>query len=192
MSEVNFGNDGDFSDNNMILKVNANLANELGNLCQRTLSMVYKNCNEAVPEPGPLLAEDEVLLATARGLRERAGIEISEQAILKYVQVMVAMIWDANKYVDEMAPWALKKTDPARMATVLYVILEVLRYSAILYQPVIPTSANKILDQLQVPDDERTFLHLSDDYRIKPGAPISKPQAVFPRIELPQAELIES
>ena len=192
MSEVNFGNDGDYSDTNMILKVNANLANELGNLCQRTLSMVFKNCGKAVPQPGPLTAEDEALLESARGLRERASAAISEQAILKYIQVIIEMIWDANKYIDNMAPWALKKTDPDRMATVLYVILEVLRYTAILYQPVIPDSSNNILDQLTVPEDERTFLHLNDDYRIKPGSPISKPKAVFPRLEVPEPELIEA
>lgn len=190
MSEVTFGNDGDYSDTNMVLKVNANLANELGNLCQRTLSLVFKNCGKAIPEPGEFTAEDEALLASARGLREKAGAAIADQAILKYIQAMIEMIWDANKYIDTMAPWALKETDPDRMATVLYVILEVLRYSAILYQPVIPTSANNMLDQLQVPEDERTFLHLNDDYRIKPGAPISKPQAVFPRLQVPEAELI--
>ena len=192
MSEVTFGSDGDYSDTNMVLKVNANLANELGNLCQRTLSMVFKNCGKAIPEPGPFTPEDEVLLESARSLREKASAAIADQAILKYVQVVVAMIWEANKYIDTMAPWALKKTDPDRMATVLYVILEVLRHSAIMYQPLIPASANNILDQLQVPAEERTFLHLNDDYRVKPGSPISTPQAVFPRLEVPEAELIET
>lgn len=190
MSEVSFGNDGDYSDTNLVLKVNANLANELGNLCQRTFTLVFKNCDEAVPEPGQFTAEDEALLEAARGLRQRAGAEIAQQAILKYVQVVIGMITDANKYIDTMAPWTLKKTDQDRMATVLYVILEVLRYAAIMYQPVIPASANNILDQLQVPADERTFLHLTDDYRIKPGASIAKPQAVFPRLEVPEPALI--
>jgi len=191
MSEVNFGNDGDFSDHAFILKVNNNLANELGNLCQRTLSMVYKNCGKAVPEEiGEFTNEDEALLATAHSLRERAATAVSTQAIHKYVEAMVTMIVDTNKYIDEQAPWVLRKTDPDRMATVLYVIMEVLRYSAILYQPLIPDSANKILDQLTVPDDERTFEHLDDKYRIKPGSPISKPQGIFPRIELP--ELVET
>lgn len=193
MSEVNFGNDGDFSDKAMILKVNNNLANELGNLCQRTLSMVYKNCNEAIPETvGPYTEADEALLEQARGLRERAATGISTQAIHKYVEAMVTQIVDTNKYIDDMAPWALRKTDPARMATVLYVILEVLRYAAILYQPLIPESANKILDQLTVPADERTFAHLTDAYRIKPGSPIMKPEGIFPRIELPTEELVET
>lgn len=191
MSEVNFGNDGDYSDTAMIQKVNSNLANELGNLCQRTLSMVFKNCGKAVPETiGPLTEEDEALLEKARGLRERASAHIAVQAIQKYIDVLVSMVWEANKYIDTMEPWVLRKTDPDRMATVLYVIMETLRYTAILYQPVIPESANKILDQLSVPQDERTFEHLTDEFKIKPGSPISKPQGIFPRIEAP--ELVES
>lgn len=193
MADVSFGSDGDFSDLSMIYKVNANLANELGNLCQRTLSMVFKNCDQAVPDcVGPFTEADENLLASARSLRERTGKFVSEQALQKYVETMVSMIWDANKYIDDMAPWGLKKTDPERMATVLYVILEVLRYTAILYQPLIPDSANKILDQLTVPQDERTFAFLEDAYRIKGGSPISKPVGVFPRIEVPTEELVES
>lgn len=185
MAEVSFGNDGDFSHDRMISKVNTNLANELGNLCQRTLSMVFKNCGKAVPaEVGSYTAEDEALLAKAKGLREEAGKHIANQSIQKYVESMVGMIWDTNRYIDEMAPWVLRKTDPERMATVLYVILEVLRYSAILYQPLIPNSANKILDQLTVPADERTFDHLDDSFAVKPGAAISKPVGVFPRLEV--------
>jgi methionyl-tRNA synthetase len=87
-----------------------------------------------------------------------------------------------------MAPWALKKADTERMATVLYVIMEVLRQSAILYQPLIPDSANKILDQLNFPEDERSFAHLDDSYRIKSGTPVG----VFPRIEVPTQELVET
>ena len=109
---------------------------------------------------------------------------------------MIEMVWEANKYIDEMAPWVLRKQDPDRMATVLYVIMEVLRHVAILYQPIMPESANKILDLLTVPETERTFAHLQQDndddssFRIQPGAPVSKPKGVFPRIEMP--ELVET
>jgi methionyl-tRNA synthetase len=191
MSEVNFGNDGDYSDANMITKVNSNLANELGNLCQRTLTMVFKNCNKAVPaEIGAFTEEDKALLAAAQSLRQRTSEAMSKQAIQKYVQYMVEFVWDMNKYIDTMAPWVLRKTDPERMATVLYVTMEALRYVAILYQPLIPDSANKILDQITVPADQRTFQHLQDQYRIQSGTPISKPVGIFPRIESPQ--LIEA
>jgi methionyl-tRNA synthetase len=192
MSEVNFGNDGDYSDKALVLRVNANLANELGNLCQRTLSLVHKNCNAQVPKPGPFTRPDEELLAAARGLREKTGAAIASQAIQKYVEALVQMIWDANKYIDDMAPWVLHKTDPDRMATVLYVIMEVLRYAAILYQPLIPTSANAILNQLAIPDDQRSFSFLTEEYSVQPWTQLQKPQGVFPRIEVPAEELVET
>jgi methionyl-tRNA synthetase len=187
MTEVGFGNDGDFSEKAMILKVNNNLANELGNLCQRVLSMVFKNCNKAVPETiGPYTEDDLALLDSAKGLHGRAATAISTQAIQNYANALIQMVWDANKYIDDMAPWTLRKTDPERMATVLYVLMEVLRRVAILYQPIIPESASKILDQLQVPETERSFEYLMDDkYSIVAGTPIAKPEAVFPRIDMP-------
>lgn len=186
MSEVSFGKDGDFSDMRMIYKVNANLANELGNLCQRALSMVFKNCDKQVPEPNDLTDEDRHLLATAQSTLAKCQNEVDTQAIHKYVELLIHLVGDTNKYIDVQAPWVLKKMDPERMQTVLYVILEVLRYAAILYQPLIPTSANKILDQLTVPDNERTFAHLTDDYKIYPGNAVSKPQGIFPRLEVPE------
>ena len=115
---------------------------------------------------------------------------MEDQAIQKYASELIEMVWEANKYIDEMAPWVLRKENPARMAVVLYVLMEVLRYVAILYQPIIPTSANKILDLLTVPADQRTFQHLKPEYRIRAGSPVSKPEGVFPRIEMP--ELVEA
>eukprot|EP00978_Attheya_sp_CCMP212_P020068 scaffold57045_cov52-Attheya_sp.AAC.6 len=187
MSEVAFGSDGDFSDDAMIRKCNSNLANELGNLCNRVITLVFKNCNKATPaEVGDFTAEDEAILASARTLRERAATAVSKQEIHKYVGELVSMVNEANKYIDTMEPWQLKKTDLNRMATVLYVLMEVLRHVAILYQPLIPASANKILDQLSVPDDERSFSHLEETYAIKKGISIPKAKPVFPRIEVPE------
>ena len=186
MSEVNFGNDGDFSHDKMVLKINTHLANELGNLCQRTLTMVYKNCNKAVPNVPieSLTKDDEALLAKARGLRQTSGEAISSQQIHKYVATMIGIVNDANKYIDDMEPWVLRKTNPDRMAVVLYVLMEVLRHCAILYQPLMPSSANKILDLLTVPEEERTFDHLSDIYAIRADSPIEKPKGIFPRIDI--------
>jgi len=187
MSEVTFGNDGDFSDEKMIYKINANLSNELGNLNQRIMTLVFKNCDGAVPtQIGPLTEEDEQLLATAASLSRRTGESMSKQAIHKYVEHMVSMVWDANKYIDVQAPWVLKKTDPDRMKTVLYVLMEVMRHVAILYQPLMPTSSNVILDQLGIPEDEREFEHLvKEECKIELGKQINKPTAVFPRFEVP-------
>lgn len=189
-SEVNFGNDGDFSDKAMILKVNTNLANELGNLVQRTLTLVYKNCDKAVPtKVGPFTEKDDAILEKAKALREKAATAISTQAIHRYSQAMVEMVRDANRYIDDQEPWKLRKTDLDRMGTVLYVLMEVLRHVAILYQPIMPDSSNKILDILTVPREERTFAHL-ESCAIQLGAPVSKPEGVFPRLEM--AELIDA
>ncbi|CAJ1937762.1 unnamed protein product [Cylindrotheca closterium] len=184
MSEVPFGNDGDYSDSSMVYKCNANLSNELGNICQRVCTLAYKNCDNAVPQPGDLTSEDESLLNSAKALREKAAEAIANQAISQYSQAMVTMVKEANKYIDVMAPWKLNKEDPRRMKTVLYVLLEVIRYSAILYQPLIPDSANKILDQITVPKDERTFAHLESS-PVQPLTPMQPPVSVFPRFEIP-------
>lgn len=187
MSEVTFGSDGDFSDERMVYKVNANLSNELGNLNQRIMTLVYKNCGGATPsEIGTLTAEDEAMLATARSLRSRTGMAISNQSIDKYVQHMISAVWDANKYIDAQAPWVLRKTDVGRMNTVLYVLMEVMRHVAVLYQPLMPASSNAILDQLGVPADERDFDHLGKGgCEIRLGREVIKPFAVFPRFEVP-------
>jgi methionyl-tRNA synthetase len=194
MSEVTFGNDGDFSDEKMIYKVNANLSNELGNLNQRILSLVFKNCNGAVPtEIGALIEDDKVLLATAASLVERTGEAIATQSLDKYVQHMVSMVWGANKYIDSQAPWVLKKTDTERMNTVLYVLMEVMRHIAILYQPLMPSSSNVILDQLSVPKEERRFEHLGkEECKIVLGREVDKPTAVFPRFEVPVGEVVNA
>jgi len=185
MADVTFGADGDFSHEKMIYKVNANLANEVGNLCQRTLMLVFKNCGKAVPcEVGPYTQDDEKLLRSAGALHAKTAEAISSQAIHKYVEAVVAVVWEANQYIDKMEPWVLRKTDTERMATVLYVTMEALRRVAILYQPIIPSSANKILDQLGVPENERAFTHLESS-PIKHGTPISKPKGIFPRFDVP-------
>lgn len=192
MADVTFGGDGDFSHDAMIRKVNSNLANELGNLCQRILSMVFKNCGKAVPvEIGSYAPEDEAILAKAKALRSVATAAMSKQAINKYADAMVSMVWDVNKYVDDTEPWVLRKSDPARMEVVLYVLMEVMRHIAILYQPIIPASANNILDQLTVPEDERTFDHL-DTSPIRFGSPVSQPKAVFPRLEVPADDVVKA
>ena len=96
----------------------------------------------------------------------------------------MAVVWETNQYIDRMEPWVLRKTDPERMATVLFVIMEILRAVAILYQPLIPGSASKILDQLGVPASDRSFAHLKSG-SIQPGTSLAKPVIIFPRFDLP-------
>ena len=93
---------------------------------------------------------------------------------------------EANGYVDAQAPWGLKKTDPERMGTVLYVLAETIRVLGLLVQPVVPESAAKMLDQLKIAKNERDFTFISDKHRLKSGTEIEVPEGVFPRLEAPE------
>ena len=181
LREVPFGNDGDFSERAMINRSNGDLANDFGNLVQRTLSMIAKNCDARVPTPGDYSDHDEALLAAADGLLDTMREHLKVQEFHAALAAQWRVIAEANRYVDAQAPWTLRKTDPARMATVLYVLAEVIRRLAILAQPVTPGAASRMLDQLAVADDARSFSHLGADNALAPGTPLPKPQGVFPR-----------
>jgi methionyl-tRNA synthetase len=179
LREVPFGSDGDFSRRAIVGRINGDLANDFGNLCQRVLSMVQKNCKGLVPQPAALAAEDETLLASARGLVGEVRGSVDVQAL----HVALTQIWGvvaaANGYVDRQAPWALRKTDPARMGTVLFVLVEVIRHLGILMQPFTPAAAATLLDQLAVDPDRRSFAHLGE--RLVAGTALPRPAGIFPR-----------
>ncbi|WP_374304899.1 methionine--tRNA ligase [Ferrovibrio sp.] len=181
MREVPFGNDGDFRRAAIVGRINSELANGFGNLAQRTLSFCAKNTNAAVPTPGPLTEMDEALLAEADSLADRMRASLDEQAIHAALQQWFDLVDAANKYIDVAAPWTLRKTDPARMETVLWTLLEAIRQLAILAQAVMPSSAAKMLDQLGVSEAARSFNHLGEMGRLRAGTPLPAPQGVFPR-----------
>ena len=179
LREVPFGQDGNYSHEAIITRINADLANDLGNLAQRSLSMIAKNCGGKVPACGvPGDAEKEILGAADAIIgTARAAHEI--QAINKALDAIWAVVGDANRYFAGQEPWALKKTDPARMETVLYVTAEVLRIVGILAQPYVPNAAAKLLDILAVPAGQRNFADLGQ--RLVSGTPLPAPSAIFPR-----------
>jgi len=181
LREVPFGQDGNYSHEAIVNRINADLANDLGNLAQRSLSMIGKNCEGRLPEPGAFTAEDEAIVGQADAMLAGAREAMSRQAIHQALSVVWACVAEANRYFAAQEPWALKKSDPARMATVLYVTAEVIRQIAILAQPVIPTSAGKLLDLLAVPADARAFDRLGAGGRLAAGAELPKPEGVFPR-----------
>ncbi|MBL4839147.1 MAG: methionine--tRNA ligase, partial [Kordiimonadaceae bacterium] len=184
LREVPFGNDGDFSRKSFVLRCNADLANGLGNLSQRTLSMIHKNCDGLLPAPGTLTNEDNGLLLSLEGTLEVVRTNMDNQAFHAALDAIFAQSAAADLYISQQEPWKLRKTDPERMNTVLYVLADAIRQLAILIQPIMPQAAEKILNQLNV--TERGFDQLGAAGRLKPGTSIPKPEGVFPRLDVPE------
>ncbi len=187
LREVPFGQDGSYSEDGIIGRINADLANEFGNLAQRSLSMVNKNLGGVVPEPDEFSAEDTVLLDLADGLLPRVRAAFDEQAMHQGLEAIWLMLGAANRYFSAQEPWVLRKSqseaDQARFRTVLYVTLEAVRIAAVLVQPVMPESAAKLLDLLGQAADARDFAALATP--LAPGTSLPAPIGVFPRYEPP-------
>ncbi|MEJ0012768.1 MAG: methionine--tRNA ligase [Bauldia sp.] len=187
LREVPFGQDGSYSHEAIQQRINADLANDLGNLAQRSLSMIARNCDGVLPEMQTLTAEDKALLDATEALLPAARTAMRTQQIHQVLNAIWAVVADANRYFAAAAPWALKKTDPARMGTVLAVTAEVIRQVAILAQPVMPESAGKLLDLLAVPKDERDFAALAAHVPAA-GTRLPAPEPVFPRYVAPETK----
>jgi methionyl-tRNA synthetase len=186
LREVPFGQDGNYNHEAIVARINADLANDLGNLAQRSLSMISKQLGGVLPEPGEFTDNDKAMLAQADGMIAPSRTAVATQQIHQWLNAVWAVVAEANRYFAGEAPWALAKTDPARQKTVLYVTAEVVRQIAILAQPVMPESAGKLLDSLGIPEQERTFAALGGAHRIAPGAGLPAPVGVFPRYVEPK------
>ena len=157
LREVPFGQDGNYSHEAIVQRTNAELANDLGNLAQRSLSMVAKNCGGLTPVAGELSAADAALLGEADGLLAGSRAEMQGYALHHVLAGTAATVAHINQYFAAQEPWKLTKTDPARRDTVLYVTMECLRNVALILQPFVPASAARLLDLLAVPGDARQF-----------------------------------
>ena len=186
LREVPFGQDGNYNHEAIVARINADLANDLGNLAQRSLSMIAKQLGGVLPEPGEFTDNDKEILAEADAMLAASRTAMATQQIHQWLNVVWSVVAEANRYFAGEAPWALAKTDPARQKTVLYVTAEVVRQVAILTQPVMPDASSKLLDSLGVPQDARDFAALST--RIKAGATLPPPVGVFPRYVEPKAD----
>ena len=180
MREVSFGQDGNYSHEAIVARINADLANDLGNLAQRSLSMIGKQLGGVVPAPGVFAASDQAILAAADGMIGKAREAMKGFALHQVLNAVWAVVADANRYFAGEAPWALAKTDPARQGTVLYVTAEVIRQVAILAQPFMPTSAGKLLDLLNIPAAERDFAALGAGRRLGAGTTLPPIAPVVP------------
>ncbi len=178
LREVAFGQDGNYNHEMIVNRINSDLANDLGNLAQRSLSMVFKNCEGRVVPPATFAAEDKVILNLAEEALGIAREAMDQQQIHKALDAIWNVVSEANKYFAGQEPWALKKTDPQRMSDVLYVTAEIVRRVGILAQPFMPESCSKLLDLLNLPEDARAFASLP-----KPLAEttIDQPVGIFPR-----------
>jgi methionyl-tRNA synthetase len=181
LREVPFGQDGNYSHEAIVTRINADLANDLGNLAQRSLTMVARQFGGLLPKPGAFTASDQAILRSADALLGKAREAMATQQLHQVLNAVWSVVADANRYFAGEAPWALAKTDPAKQATVLYVTAEVLRQVTILAQPFVPTSAGKLLDLLAIPADERSFAFVGGEHRIAAGAQLPPPSPVFPR-----------
>ncbi|GAA4680196.1 methionine--tRNA ligase [Gordonia humi] len=181
LREVSYGQDGSYSAEAIVSRKNADLANEYGNLAQRTLSMVGKYFDHVLPTPGEFTADDRALLDTADALLEKVRAHFDVQAIHLGLEALWSALADANRYISAQEPWKLAKTDLERTGTVLYVCAEVVRIVTLLTQPTMPGSTSTILDYLAVDADARTFASLGD--RLAPGTVLPQPSPVFPRHE---------
>jgi methionyl-tRNA synthetase len=187
LREVVFGQDGNYTPEAIANRINPDLANGIGNLAQRSLSMIARNCGGKVPEPGALTHADKAMLATADAAYAKAREAMDRQGLKQYLDAVWAVVADADRYFASEEPWAKAKTDPARMGTVLYVTAEVVRQVAILAQPATPAGAGKLLDMLAQGAEARGFAALGEAGRLRPGTALPAPTGVFPRYVEPKA-----
>ncbi|MFK8251241.1 methionine--tRNA ligase [Ancylobacter terrae] len=186
LREIPFGQDGSYTHEAIVARTNADLANDLGNLAQRSLSMIAKNLGGTLPAPGPLSDEDAAILEAADGMLAKAREAMTTQQIHQALAAVWAVVADANRYFAASAPWELRKSAPERFGTVLWTTAEVIRQIAILAQPFIPGGAAKLLDLLAVPAERRDFAALGDAGRLDGGTPLPAPAGVFPRYVEPE------
>ena len=181
LREIPFGQDGNYSHEAIVNRTNADLANDLGNLAQRSLSMIAKNCDAKVPEQGALTPADEAILQAAWALPPLVRASMGEFALHLALGHIWRVVADANRYFAGEEPWLKRKTDPARMATVLFVTAEVLRVVGILAQPFMPTAMTKLLDGLGVAPDSRHIASIGTAPGLVAGSDLLPPTPVFPR-----------
>jgi len=179
MREKPFGADGTISDQALVTRINVDLANDLGNLAQRTLTLVARNADARLPGRADTSPEDAALLEAARVLPSAVRERLDRQAFHEALEEVWKLVRAANGYIDRQAPWALRRTDPARMGTVLRNLADTLRVIATVLQPFMPGSMARMLDQLGVPPDARMLAALA--LPLPDGTPLPAPEGIFPR-----------
>ena len=188
LREVHFGQDGSYSAEAIVTRANAELANSFGNLAQRVTSFVAKNCDGTVTAGAPATAEDCDLTALVKKACAEELPEAFERLAFSHgLEAWMRAVFACNAYVDEQAPWALRKADPERMERVLATLCGAIRDLAIAVSPVIPAAAAQVLDVLCVATDARAYSDITDDMA-SGTITVENPRPAFPRLELPKGE----
>jgi len=185
LREVPFGQDGDFSRRALIARLNNELANDLGNLAQRTLSLIQRNCDACLPERTPPTDSDRELLDAAAALPDRLRALLDRQAFHEALEQVWTVVRLGNAWIDREKPWALRKTDPARMAAVLRTLHDAMRVLATVLQPFMPDTMSRMLDQLGVPAEARSLAALATP--LPGGIALPPPAPLFQKIQDPPA-----
>jgi methionyl-tRNA synthetase len=192
LREVSFGQDGTYSAEAIVRTANADLANSFGNLAQRSLSMIFKNLNGKLEKFVAAEADKELTDKVAAATQVELPREFENLNFSVGIEAWMRAVFACNQYVDEQAPWGLKKTDPDRMTAVLMTLFIVVRDLAIAIRPVVPTAADNLLDQMGIGEDERNLAALADtewfSKLVDSGFVLGQPTPLFPRLELPEGE----
>ncbi|WP_066652450.1 MULTISPECIES: methionine--tRNA ligase [Sphingomonas] len=189
LRDISFGQDGSYSAEAIVTRANADLANSFGNLAQRTLSQIYKNCDRWLPAIHGHDPADAALFETIDGIvRGSMPRAYEELALSQATEAWIQGVFACNAYIDEQAPWALKKTDTQRMETVLATLYICIAQLAVAIAPVIPGSAAKLLDAMGIAPELRTFEAIGAHWYsplAEGGFRLEQPVALFPRLEAP-------
>lgn len=189
LRDISFGQDGSYSADAIVARANADLANSFGNLAQRTLSQIYKNCDGALPAiHGHSEADTALFDLIDKAVRQTMPAAYADLALSQATEAWIQAVFACNAYIDEQAPWALKKADPARMETVLATLYIAIAQLAVAIAPVTPENAAKLLDAMGVAPELRAFEGIGTHWYsplAESGFRLDAPVPLFPRLELP-------
>ena len=183
VKEVSLGNDGNISMENLKNCINNDLANNFGNLCQRVFSFIERNCSGKLPKPAKLENDDLNLINNLTHKVDELVNDINNQDLNNYIKKVVEFSFDANKYFNDLEPWALKKTNINRMNTILYTIVTQIKNISILLSPIIPISSNKILDIMNLKKQDRLLLSINKNNIFDHNLEFKKTSILFRKIE---------
>lgn len=190
LRDISWGQDGSYSPRAIATRANADLSNSFGNLAQRTLSFIAKNLEGAMPDAGRADPADDALLSAVTEANAEFLRLFADQSLSQALEAWMRGVFACNQYIDVQAPWALRKTDPDRMHAVLGTLVRAIRLLAITILPIVPASAEKLLDLLGVVDRSHSALADSDWYarQVEQGFRIATPTPIFPRLDIPEEE----